>query len=247
MICLNNLIYFFSGRFAYMKDKKTYIKEWKQTAINNNFVFKSHYSFRCYYDRYDFAGKIDSHYFIQDIVVAQKIIESGVDKHFDIGSRIDGFISHLLVSNIEVNMIDVRPLDYVIENLNFIKGNATDLSGIKSNSILSLSSLHAIEHFGLGRYGDPIDINGWYKALKEFERILAVGGKLYLSVPIGKENKLCFNAHRIFKPSLIVDSLNELKLDSFIYIKNYSLITSNDYKNYSDDDYLCGIFVFTKL
>jgi hypothetical protein len=24
----------------------------------------------------------------------------------------------------------------------------------------SISSLHAIEHFGLGRYGDTIDVNG---------------------------------------------------------------------------------------
>jgi hypothetical protein len=30
----------------------------------------------------------------------------------------------------------------------------------------SLSCLHAIEHFGLGRYGDPIDLDGHKKGIK---------------------------------------------------------------------------------
>ena len=41
----------------------------------------------------------------------------------------------------------------------------------------SLSCLHAIEHFGLGRYSDPIDINGHIKGLENM-----------ISLLTGKEN-----------------------------------------------------------
>ena len=36
----------------------------------------------------------------------------------------------------------------------------------------SISSLHAIEHFGLGRYGDPIDYYGHIKAISNITKML---------------------------------------------------------------------------
>ena len=36
------------------------------------------------------------HYFFQDIWAANKIFRSKVDLHYDIASRIDGFIAHIL-------------------------------------------------------------------------------------------------------------------------------------------------------
>ena len=59
--------------------------------------------------------------------------------------------------NAKITIIDIRPLPIKVSNLKFIQANATNLDGIKDNSIESLSSLHAVEHFGLGRYGDPVD------------------------------------------------------------------------------------------
>jgi len=103
----------------------------------------------------------------------------------------------------KVKVIDVRPLKSRIKGLDFIQADATELKGIKSNSIKSLSSLHAVEHFGLGRYTDPIGPDSWKKAINSLERVLAKGGKLYFSVPIGKE-RLNFNAHRVFDPQTIL-------------------------------------------
>ncbi len=240
------LFYFFPSRMKYIKDKKEYIKQFKK---NSSFDFKYSRSDRFikYYDCYDMAGDVDGHYFLQDLYVSKLIIQSGVYKHYDIGSRIDGFLTHLLASGIIVEMIDVRPFKYNIENLLFLEGDATNLSSIDDNSIESLSSLHAVEHFGLGRYGDNIDYYGWEKALKEFERVLKKNGVLYLSVPIGNENKLCFNAHRIFSPKTIVESFEHLSLERFVYIKDYQLINCDDYTKYNENkDYLCGIFVFKK-
>ncbi|MBV5330073.1 MAG: DUF268 domain-containing protein, partial [Chlorobium sp.] len=46
----------------------------------------------------------------------------------------------------------------------------------------SLSCLHALEHFGLGRYGDPIDPHGYADGLRNMVKILRQGGLFYLSV-----------------------------------------------------------------
>ena len=52
----------------------------------------------------------------------------------------------------------------------------------------SISCLHALEHFGLGRYNDPLDPNGHLKGFNNMVKMLKRGGKLYISFPIMKEN-----------------------------------------------------------
>ena len=200
-------------------------------------------------DKYKEAGSIDIHYFLQDIYMAKKVMEFGEKDHYDIGSRVDGFISHLLVSDSikSVTMLDIRPLSVSIPKLNFIQTDATMLDGIPDNSIRSLSSLHAIEHFGLGRYGDPIDPDAWKKVLIAVQKKLARGGRFFLSVPIGVKDKVCFNAHRIFSPETIVNSCTRLELRSFCYVHQYKVIesTCRDYLK-TGGEFDCGMFIFDK-
>lgn len=61
----------------------------------------------------------------------------------------------------------------------------------------SLSCLHALEHFGLGRYGDPIDPQGHLRGFESLIRMLKPNATFYLSFPIGRP-AVEFNAHRIF-------------------------------------------------
>lgn len=169
--------------------------------------------------------------------------------HYDIGSCIDGFIAQLLSAGTKVTMLDIRPLSIKIPGLDFIHTDATMLGEITDGSIESISSLHAIEHFGLGRYGDHIDPNAWEKALKSIQRKIK-GGTFYLSVPVGYENVVCFNAHRIFRPSTIISTLDDMKLYSFSYIhKNHILnIAVNEIYNIEDrlGNYDCRLFCFKK-
>lgn len=155
--------------------------------------------------------------------MSRKVIGSKTSLQYDVGSRIDGYITQLLASGIQVTQLDIREFPIRIDGLNFIQADATNMVGIESESIDSLSSLHAIEHFGLGRYGDEIDPDAWKKALHAFSRVLKKGGRLYLSVPIATRNILVFNAHRIFKPSTIIDELSTLELVDFAYIENYQI------------------------
>lgn len=201
------------------------------------------------YDRYDNSGNLPKHYFYQDLWAARKVYSFQVDQHFDIGSRVDGFISHCLVFT-QVTMIDIRPLNHNVEKLNFIQTNATNMLEIKDNSINSLSTLHAVEHFGLGRYGDPIDDKGYLKAMNELKRVLSYGGNLLFSVPVGRQ-RLMFNAHRIFDPRYIIEvflsGTNSLQLVEFSVIDDRDLYIENaNPEKYVSSDYSCGLFHFRK-
>ncbi|WP_414618164.1 DUF268 domain-containing protein [Dyadobacter sp. 32] len=49
----------------------------------------------------------------------------------------------------------------------------------------SISSHHATDRFGLGRYGEPITCNGHLRAIENMGKILCTGGAFCLSVPMG--------------------------------------------------------------
>lgn len=197
-------------------------------------------------------------YFFQDMWAAREIYRSNVKHVYDIGSRMDGYIAHLLAMEVHVTLLDIRPFPHKVEGIDFIQTNATDLSNIPDESIETLSSLCALEHFGLGRYGDPIDYNGWRKSLHAIKRKLKIGGTLYLSVPVGNTERVQFNAHRIFKPLTIVNELiPELELREFSYIDvpNTKIVTCFKGGDLSVlervtenlGNYLTGLFTFKKL
>ena len=191
------------------------------------------------------AGIARGHYFHQDLWAARRIAQRRPPRHVDVGSRIDGFVAHLLTV-MPVTVIDIRPLDSDVEGLTFHRGDAVRLDDIPDGSIVSLSSLHAVEHIGLGRYGDTVDPDGWVKALKEFKRVLAPGGVLYLSVPIGRQ-RLCFNAHRVFFPSTIVEACAPLRLVTFAAVDDADRMQpSASLNEYRDARFACGLFEFTK-
>lgn len=170
-------------------------------------------------------------YFWQDLWAARRIFQHKPSEHYDIGSRVDGFIAHVLAF-MPVTMIDIRPLPQKIDGLRFTQSDATNLDGIPDNSVISLSSLCAPEHFGLGRYGDPVDPEACFKALEAMQRVLASGGHLYIAVPVGDDCGVAFNAHRIFTPEIVAGTLGGLMLDDF------SVIRDDDYiGNISFDDF----------
>jgi len=191
------------------------------------------------------AGEASGHYFFQDLWAARKIFDRRPERHIDIGSRIDGFVAHLLTF-MPVTVIDVRPLTSSVRGLDFLRADATNLDGLADQSVESISSLHAIEHFGLGRYGDRVDPDGWRKALLALQRVLGPGGRLYLSVPVGRE-RLCFNAHRIFSPMRVLDAVSNLELVSFAGVDDSGrFLDGVKPEGLANQEYACGLFEFTR-
>ncbi len=162
------------------------------------------------------SGSADGHYFWQDLICAQWIFQENPAKHFDVGSRIDGYIAHLL-SFREVTLLDIRPNSLEIPNLRIVIGDAQAGLDEFDNSFDSVSSLHSIEHFGLGRYGDKLQVDGHKKGLINIAECVKIDGLLYVSFPIGT-SKVEFNSQRIIDPSWPLQVLNNFELLEFILI-----------------------------
>lgn len=222
----------------YQKDKELYIK----LNERKNFDFSEEHKYPIISDKYDCAGTVGN-YFWQDLWAAKLIHENLPKEHFDIGSRLDGFIAHILSFGIPVHMIDIRPFPTEIEGLDTIVADATNMDAFEDESIESLSALCSLEHFGLGRYGDPVDPEGCFKCFASIPRKLKKGGHFYMSVPIGKEH-LEFNAHRVFYASTIVECFHELELLEFSTMSNGPIERNADIHKYDEEYNRGGRFGF---
>ena len=237
--------YGFCDRTFYAFDKVQYSKLNKR----ENFKIDEKDVWPIMKDKYATAGIVDS-YFWQDLWAARLIFENRPAEHYDIGSRLDGFIAHVLSYGIPVNMIDIRPFPTEIEGLKTIVDDATHMKQFADNSIESLSALCSLEHFGLGRYGDPIDPEACFKCFDSIQNKMKRGGKVYISVPIGKE-RLQFNAHRIFNPDTIIKCFDKMKLLEFsctakgVLEKDVSLEKYNNDIQCRGDRF--GLFYFEKM
>lgn len=199
-------------------------------------------------DKYANAGSVNN-YFWQDLWAARLIYKEKPKVHYDIGSRLDGFIAHILSFGVPVKMIDIRPFPIPIEGLDTIVDDATELCQFDDNSIVSLSALCSIEHFGLGRYGDPINPEAPFICFESIMKKMKQGGHLYISVPVGRE-RVEFNAHRVFYAQTIVDCFSQLQLIEFAYTAKGELELGNDLHKYDNDmhdgEYRYGLFHFVK-
>jgi hypothetical protein len=230
-----------AGIPKFLSDMRSY----KEVGTDAHFPLKLKYLFPVLSDYRSQAGEVRGHYFHQDLWAARKVVQSGVKEHMDVGSRIDGFVAHLLTV-MPVTVIDIRPLKSTVEGLRFIQEDATTLAGISDQSIMSLSSLHAVEHFGLGRYGDDVDPSGWFKGMRSLARILAPGGGLYLSVPVGLE-RLEFNGQRVFAPSTVLNTLEDLSLVSFSAVDDLGDLRADcEPADVANAQYACGLFEFRR-
>jgi hypothetical protein len=192
------------------------------------------------------AGNARGQYFHQDLWAARRIYAARPPMHVDVGSRIDGFVAHVLTF-MPVTVVDIRPLESDVEGLTFRQGDMCRLEGFATGSVPSVSSLHAVEHVGLGRYGDPIDPEGCFTALRELSRIVQPGGKLYIGLPVGRE-RLIFNSERIFDPRTIVRTLSDMRLDAFDAVDDAErFVPHADLDAFARAEYSCGLFQFAKV
>ncbi|MFQ5507766.1 MAG: DUF268 domain-containing protein [Leptospirillia bacterium] len=161
----------------------------------------------CLFDRTTRTG-VDSHYFYQAVWAFKKIQDAGPSFHVDVGSDVR-FVG-MLTTVCPLAFIDIRPAAVTLNGFSGVSGSILQLP-FADDSVNSLSSMHVIEHIGLGRYGDPIDPQGSRKAGVELVRVLAPGGRLYVSLPMGT-TRVQFNGQRIFQAEDALDLFPDLKL-----------------------------------
>jgi len=227
-------------------------KEFKKQAKTKNSSFPFAGNYPCLTDKNEEGGYASGHYFHQDFFIAQELFKANPHRHVDIGSRIAGFVAHV-ASYREIEVIDIRALSSTLPNIKFVQADMMNPIGdnLKGYSD-SVSSLHALEHFGLGRYGDPIDVEGHLKGLNNIYDILTTGGTFYFSVPIGPQ-RVEFNAHRVFSIRYLLDYFNpKYTLRSFSFVDDKGDIHRNieldeeKINNNCGCKYGCGIFILEK-
>jgi hypothetical protein len=169
-----------------------------------------------------------SDYTILDFLAVREIKSRLITRHLDIGSRVDGLVlqlSHFC----DVQCLDIRP-NHSLEKFGIttmmadacISPPLTPPGFVKYSSI---SSIHAVEHMGLGRYGDSIDPFAVDKFIANVNEYLLSNGFFFLGFPCG-DNKIMFNAHRLMKPSYYIQ-----KLLPFFSISHAYLVTSTSAKS----------------
>lgn len=194
------------------------------------------------HDKFSDAG-VSGTGFYQNVWAFRLIFESGPAKHIDIGSN--SLLIGILSNITHVTFIDIRPLNVNLDNLEFKQGDILNLP-FDNETISSMSCLHTIEHIGLGRYGDKLDPKGSENAIKELRRVLAPGGNIYISVPVGRP-RVNFNCRRIFSPHYIVERFHDLTLREISGVGPDGLF----YRHIDPDvlanmEYSIGLFWFEK-
>ena len=185
----------------------------------------------------------DRHYFYQSAWAARHIHLVSPARHVDVGSH-NLYIAGLsAITN--VYFVDYRPVDVHIHNIEAVGGDILKLP-FADESVISLSCLHVAEHIGLGRYGDPLNPLGTKQACAELQRVLAPGGYLYFSLPVGRQ-RVCFNAHRVHSPYQVLAYFDSLQLESFgCVLDNGTYVDKADVEMVGQANYACGLFLFMK-
>ncbi|GAB6012910.1 DUF268 domain-containing protein [Viscerimonas tarda] len=234
----------------FLKSKRQFVRLQRE---GKGADFKITRNFPCLSDRYEEGGSTSGHYFHQDLFVAQEIAKANPVCHADVGSRIDGFVAHVAAYR-EIEIFDIREITSSgIPNMKFVQADCMSSDFKWADYCDSVSSLHAIEHFGLGRYGDPLDPDGHIKGLNNMYKMLKTGGIFYFSSPIGTQ-RIEFNGHRVFGIKYLLDYFNgKYQLESFSYVDDKgdfhrkvqldeTMINENCGCKFG-----CGIFVLRKL
>ena len=208
-------------------------------------------TYLCLTDRGQESGVLTEHYFYQDLYVARKVFQNNPVRHVDIGSRIDGFVAHV-ASFREIEVLDVRNLHLGLPGVRFTRADLSAKEFPLIDYCDSLSCLHALEHFGLGRYGDPVDYDGHLIGWENMHRILKKGGKFYFSVPIGAQH-IEFNAHRVFSVVYLLHLMEKrYDIESFAYINDRQEFIADapldeaSIRSNFGCRYGCGVFELTK-
>lgn len=188
----------------------------------------------------------DQHYIYHTAWAFRKMLLYRPKRHVDIGSSL--YFIGMASAIVPIEFVDLRSCDLQLPGVVCKRGDLVELSNYADESVPSLSCLHVLEHVGLGRYGDRLDYNGDKRGASELSRILAPGGMLLFAVPVGRDARIEFNAHRVYRYDQVLEDLfPELVLEDFALVTDDRRLLEGDIAKAACDKqtYGCGCFWFS--
>jgi len=189
----------------------------------------------------------DRHYVFHVSWAARVLARTKPKEHVDISSSL--YFAGCVSAFLPIHFLDYRPAKLKLSNLQEQAGDICNLP-FPGDSVLSLSSMHVVEHIGLGRYGDPLNYDGDLAACNELKRVLAPGGQLLFVVPVGAKSIIMFNAHRIYTYSQVIGMFEGLEVEEFSLIPedpaDGGLVKWPSEELLSKQKYGCGCFLLRK-
>jgi SAM-dependent methyltransferase len=198
------------GREPTAEERAEFGRQWREVRRDSRgFVVRSE-------PRFD-AGSHPQHFFDFEMeFAATQVARARPGSILDIGSY-RGFLVGL-AAGYDLTTLDVRERPPRFEREKVLTGDARSLP-LPDGSVECLVTLCAIEHFGLGRYGDPFDLDGDVRACREMGRVLRPGGLLVASLPFTRgPATLAFNSHRIYDRARIDALFPGLRLRDVAYV-----------------------------
>lgn len=186
----------------------------------------------------------EPHYTYHTAWAARVLAATRPEKHIDIASSLSFIVN--VSAFVPITFYDYRTVPLCLSNVECLAADITSLP-FPDNSIASLSSMHAVEHIGLERYGDAFDPQGDLKAMRELARVLGVNGRLLFVVPVSGDARIEYNAHRVYRYAQIIESFSTLALENFSLITDDRQFIERAVEEQANQQrWGCGCFLFRK-
>jgi SAM-dependent methyltransferase len=187
----------------------------------------------------------DPHYVLHTSWAARALAKTKPKVHVSFGDSL--YFVGIASAFTSVTFCDIRKSGLPFRDIEEDRADLTSLPPSWTGTLQSISCMHVLEHIGLGRYGDALDASGDRRAAAELARVLAPGGQLLLVVPMEDPPRVCFNAHRLYSYSQVMDLFPDLSLLEFTLITNEGQFFENaDPCLLEGRKYSCGCFRYTK-
>jgi len=216
----------------------------EQSCLDGRFEPKQMDWYPCLDDDTPETG-FDPHYVLHTSWAARALAKTKPKLHMSFGDSV--YFVGIASAFVPMTFCDIRESRLPFGDIGEGHADLTGLPPSWTGTLESVSCMHVLEHIGLGRYGDALDASGDRKAAAELARVLAPGGQLLMVVPMEEPPRVCFNAHRLYSYSQVMDLFPDLSLQEFTLITNEGQFLRNaDPDLLGGRQYSCGCFRYTK-
>jgi SAM-dependent methyltransferase len=159
-----------------------------------------------------------------DLVVVERVVEvpfvlrhlppAPGSKVLDFGCTQSPLPIQLASLGYQVVGVDLRPYPYTHPGFRFLHGDFFQ-AGFLDHEFDAVVAVSAVEHCGLGAYGEMSGLNDDVRTMREIFRVLRPGGRLLLTVPYGRPGRTSW--YRVYDRASLARLLEGFEVDRIEY------------------------------